>query len=196
MKSIPIIEKIHNRLAYINIRTYHLPEEFGKMVLKDASVLLPLFFHEDELSIIFTERTDNVPTHKGQISFPGGSVDETDEDFAAAAVRETFEEVGILPEHIKILGQLSSYPTPAGFRIYPFAGYISQFSQNISLCEVSKVLIIPVRHLADEKNMEIKNYSRGETEYPMPNFYYENHTIWGATGMILKEFLDEIKDLL
>ena len=91
--------------------------------MRRAAVIVPLFFRAGEAYVLFTQRTEDVPTHKGQISFPGGMVEPEDGGLAAAALRETFEEVGVRPDQVQVLGQLDDMPTSsAPFVITPFVG--------------------------------------------------------------------------
>lgn len=191
-----IISKLREKLLSVTINHYQLSPEFGEITLNDSAVILPLLFVNKKLHVIFTERTLTVPTHKGQISFPGGRVEESDENFEKAALRETYEETGILPENVEILGKLSSYPTPSGYRIYPFIGYVSHFFPQLSIDEVHKIHTIPLYHLADKKNMEIKNWYSYGVNHELPFFYYEKCVIWGATGLILKDFIDNVRDII
>ncbi len=187
------INKVKIALNYYTIKTYPLHEKHANMRFAHAAVLIPFYYTDGEWHIIFTARSNDLPTHKGQISFPGGKVDKTDEDIYHTAKRETFEEVGIKPDDVKIIGRISAYPTPSGFMIYPVVGIISRYIENLSQAEVKFVLKVPVKHLLNYSNMEIVMWNRNGIQYPLPFFYYKGHKIWGATGLILKDFLDHIK---
>jgi 8-oxo-dGTP pyrophosphatase MutT (NUDIX family) len=145
---------------------------------------------------MFTERTERVKTHKGQISFPGGKWDNTDKSLEETALREAYEETGVIKDDVCILGKLSSVTTPSAFRIFPFVGALSRFNESVSEEEVNKIIFIPLKHLADYSNMEIKNRHMGmKLAINLPFFYYKDHVVWGATGIILKEFLDKCKSV-
>ncbi len=89
-----------------------------------ASVLVPFAYHDQKLSILFTHRSNQLASHRGQVSFPGGMKESADRDLLAPALRETKEEIGIDPENIEVLGQLEPIKSHTGLMIYPFAGFI------------------------------------------------------------------------
>ncbi len=198
--SLPV--KIENQLAAIQQRLsdtklqhYELAPEFGIDSLLDSAVLLPLLAGETGLEVLFTQRTEHVSKHKGQISFPGGQVEAADRSLADTALRETLEETGIQPQDVRLLGPMSSWPVPTGFRIYPYVGFVSQYEPALSVSEVHTVFHVPLQHLADYSNMEIKEWFSFGVHHPLPFFYWQEREIWGATALILKEFIDNTRDL-
>ncbi len=93
--------------------------------LKPAAVLVPLFYDGNEFHILLTRRSENVPHHKGQISFPGGQPHKKDSDLLQTALRESWEEIGLKPEDVQVIGELDDTPTlTSGFIITPFVGII------------------------------------------------------------------------
>lgn len=194
-KEIKFINKIKHLLSNNKVEIFKLPEEFIDIELAPSAVLIPLYYDNNEWKIIFTKRTEYVRTHKGQISFPGGKVDDTDKAFKAAALREAWEETGIKPENVEILGEVSSYATPVGYQIYPYVGVVGDYPENKSKCEVYSIILIPLEHLVKEENFEIRLHTRDGFNYKLPYFYYNEHTVWGATGQILKDFVDRIREL-
>ena len=159
--------------------------------LKPAAVALPLLVCGGELSILFTVRTDKVEHHKSEISFPGGRVDSTDRDDVAAALRETFEEIGTPPAAVHVLGRLDDFHSISGYRVRPFAVFLSDerpaFAPHPG--EVSEIITIPVSHLVDSSNHslgEILDMHGNRLNY----FKWENKVVWGLTGAILRHFLE------
>mgnify|MGYP001608957016 CR=1 FL=1 len=189
------LQAISKRLHETDDQHPELAPEFGVQQLTDAAVLLPLVYSEGEFRILFTERTQQVRTHKGQVSFPGGSYEPQDSDLRQTALRETWEETGIQAENVRILGSLSSHPTPSGFRVYPFVGFVSTYTPVLSADEVHTLFTAPVQHLLDPQNMEIKEYFSYGVNYLLPFFYWQEHIIWGATGIMLKDFLALTRDI-
>jgi 8-oxo-dGTP pyrophosphatase MutT (NUDIX family) len=154
-----------------------------------AAVIIPVFERDGEPWMVFTRRTQHVKHHKGEISFPGGARDDSDDDLAATAVRETVEELGIDPDQIDIVGELDDYPTfVTNYLVTPFVAMIpEQHSFAHSEREVHEVIELPVREMADA--MRTEDWSdRGR---PFPMYFYETrgYTIWGVTGHILQRFL-------
>ncbi len=160
----------------------------GKLV--PAAVMLLLFKKGSEYHIIFNKRSQQVEHHKGEISFPGGVYDETDEDLEDTALRETWEEMGIKREHVTVLGELDTIETLSNFRVEPFVGaFPYPYLYNPSPIEVSEVIEVPISHLLEPRNrwQEVGLW-RGK---PIPEHYYvfQDHVIFGATARILHQFL-------
>jgi 8-oxo-dGTP pyrophosphatase MutT (NUDIX family) len=108
-------------------------------------VLVTLVRKDDRLHLLLTKRTDSVEHHKGQISFPGGMVDDGDESETATALREVEEEIGIPRTSISILGILDDIHIPSGFVVSPVVGYVECLSElRTSPDEVAEVLLIPL----------------------------------------------------
>ena len=159
--------------------------------LKPASVLLPLFEREGKLHLLFTKRTDEVEHHKGQISFPGGMRDPEDQDAASTAIRETWEEVGIDPISIEIVGELDDHITVTGFNISPFVGKVSYpFSVKICEKELSEVFSVPLSFLLERSNCRqefLLDEDGLKREFYV--FQYNQYRIWGATAAITYNFI-------
>lgn len=103
----------------------HKIHKYTDIPSRDAAVLIPLFFKEDHAHILFTKRTDNVEHHKGQISFPGGMRDAEDKNLLDTAMRESWEEMGIQPKDVTILGKSDTFLTNTNFLVTPYVGYYS-----------------------------------------------------------------------
>lgn len=156
-----------------------------------AAVLIPVIQDGRDLSVLLTRRTDTVETHKGQIAFPGGMVDETDRDRVHTAVREAEEELGIPPASVEMLGMLDDLTTPTGFCITPVVGFLSHLPPLLlSPGEVAEAFTVPLAFFADPANAEMERRSfRGEAR-EVWTYRYGGHVIWGATGTIIHRFMD------
>jgi 8-oxo-dGTP pyrophosphatase MutT (NUDIX family) len=161
--------------------------------LVPSAVLILLFKKEGKLHVVLTKRTEDVKHHKGQISFPGGAVDKTDETVVDTALRETEEEVGLTRNMVEIIGVLSDFCTPSGFCITPIVGFMSTrpvFILNKS--EVSEIFDVPLSFFLDPCN---ERTERRERFGKMMNLYfyrYGKYEIWGATAEILRTFLSAL----
>ena len=157
---------------------------------RHAAVLVPLFKSDGQYQVLFTKRTHQVEEHKGQISFPGGGVEERDRTLEETALRESFEEVGLQKEDVSILGQLDDTPTASSrFIIHPFVGFIPYpYPFALSAAEVKRIIQIPLDFFAEPSH---QLYRRDG--YMGPSFDYEGDVIWGATALIMEHLLDLLK---
>jgi 8-oxo-dGTP pyrophosphatase MutT (NUDIX family) len=154
--------------------------------LKPAAVLVLFIARDDGPAILFTQRTAHLTDHAGQISFPGGRVEDGDAHVAATALRETQEETGIDISGIEILGELPYYTTGTGYRITPVVGWASTVGEyRPDPTEVAECFEVPARFLTDTRNHRIEQAmykGRMRSYYAIP---YMNRYIWGATAGML-----------
>lgn len=153
---------------------------------RPASVLMPLIDRAEGISVLLTQRTDHLPDHAGQVSFPGGSREAHDADDIETALRETEEEVGIGREHIDVIGKLDLYQTGTGFDITPVVGVVgADFSLKIDETEVAQVFEVPLPFILDPANRETHSREFNGTEFTYFAISYEGFYIWGATAAML-----------
>ena len=159
-----------------------------------AGVLVPVILRTPTPELLFTRRTEQVETHKGQISFPGGMMDPEDTDIVRTALREAWEEVGIENSSVEVVGMLDDFPTPSGFIITPVVGlldHLPPLSPNAD--EVADVFLVPLAFFADPQNgrRELREFRGMQQEV----WYYESgtHTICGATAMIVRSLLKQLQ---
>jgi 8-oxo-dGTP pyrophosphatase MutT (NUDIX family) len=151
-----------------------------------ASVLVPIVARAEELTVLFTRRTERLRSHSGQISFPGGRVEPGDASPEATALRETREEIGLDARHVELLGRLTEYHTRTGFRITPVVGLVTPpFELALDAHEVDTAFEVPLSFLLDPAN-----HQRHAREYQGRTVHYfaiayREHYIWGATAGML-----------
>ena len=157
-----------------------------------SAVLIAIFEKNGEDHILFTKRTETVEHHKGQISFPGGRRDIEDETLLQTALRESYEEVGIRPEDVEVLGDLDDEKTHvSNYVISPYVGFIPYpYPFRASPDEVEGLLEIPISALIDRANFREEIQRSGEKRYRAYFYYYGDDVIWGATSRILKRFFN------
>lgn len=157
--------------------------------LKHSSVLLLLYPENNELHVCLIKRPAHMKHHAGQIALPGGRI-EKGETALETALRETNEEIGILPAEIEILGTLSElYVQVSRFQIHPFVGWLSKKPEfNICENEVEKTISFPLKNMKNA--LEEVELTTITGTLKVPCFMFDGEIIWGATAMILSEFYD------
>ena len=150
-----------------------------------AAVLIPIVAHP-QLTVLFTQRTTQLKSHSGQVSFPGGRAEPGDASAEFTALRETEEEIGLAPARIEILGRLPDYRTRTGFRVTPVVGLVTP---PLELApdprEVAEVFEVPLDFLRDERNCQRRTREFQGQQVGYYVFEYGHRVIWGATAGIL-----------
>jgi len=157
-----------------------------------AAVLVPVVNRPAGLTVLLTERSHDLPDHPGQISFPGGRVEESDPDAVATALRESEEEIGLPSQAVDVLGRLPEYRTVTGYRVTPVVALIERpFTLRLDTFEVSEAFEVPLAYLMDPANHERRLYRYADiarTFYAMPYQATRRYFIWGATAAMLRNF--------
>jgi len=161
--------------------------------LTPAAVLITLHEAEGADWLLFTRRTEELRHHKGQISFPGGKFDSSDADLAATALRESWEEIGLLPEHVTLLGSLEPFPTITDYLVYPLVGRFDwPYELRLNPAEIAELIRIPLAHLHNPLYQRTDQREYAGEFFDVHYFDYAPHTIWGITGQILRDFLNHL----
>ncbi len=202
------LEKIKSKIKYRDKKPLGIKETY--------SVLIPVIKIDDQLNLLFEMRSEDLGTQPGEISFPGGKI-EDGETPKEAALRETMEELRIPKGKIKIIGDLDYLISPYNVLIYSYAGFLDIKDLkyiNFNEEEVQEVIKVPLSFFNEEepdiykKKFEIileddfpyhlipngKNYSWREGEYPIYFYEYEGYTIWGFTARLTRNFMEIIDD--
>jgi 8-oxo-dGTP pyrophosphatase MutT (NUDIX family) len=159
---------------------------------RPAAVLIPLLWDVDGWHLLFTRRTQTLQSHKGQVAFPGGAADLEDLSPEDTALREAFEEIGLLPQDVTILGRLPSMHTNSRFLITPVLGRIPwPYSFKLSVEEVSHIFTIPLAWLADPAHWEERPRTLPSEKQENVVYYqpYAGENLWGISGRITVELL-------
>ncbi len=164
--------------------------------IRPAAVLIGLIERESGLQVILTRRTEALRHHAGQISFPGGRIEESDRDPIAAAGREAQEEIGLQPDYVEPLGYLDSFLTITGFHVYPVVAKVSaDFVPKADPDEVDEIFEVPLEFVLNPQNakpIEIEYRGKSRT---IIEFQYRHYRIWGATASILVNFRKRIEQV-
>jgi 8-oxo-dGTP pyrophosphatase MutT (NUDIX family) len=171
----------------------HPPRRASVDGTRDAAVLVPIVAHQ-EPALIFTVRTETVRSHRGQISFPGGSVD-AGESAQQAALREADEELGLATTAVEVLGELDDVPTfVSGYLIHPFVAWITDPPKlRPNPAEVAEILEVPVADLTEEIRA-LPGFTHAGRNYPTEAWIWKGHVIWGATARVLRVLLYRLAD--
>jgi 8-oxo-dGTP pyrophosphatase MutT (NUDIX family) len=181
-----IAAQLHGKLEAVDDpllpRYTHPPER----AIVQAAVLVPLIHRCSGVQVLLTQRTAHLHDHAGQISFPGGRVEEADSDRAATALREAEEETGLPRERVEVLGFLPDYDIMTGFRVTPVVAWVEPpFELSPDPFEVAQVFEVPLEFFLDPANHQRHSRVVNGVErhyYAMP---YRDWNIWGATAGML-----------
>ena len=161
--------------------------------LKPAAVLMPIIETDTGARVILTMRSARLKHHPGQIAFPGGRIDDTDADAAAAALRESHEEIGLDPGNVEILGRLSAHETVTGYTVTPFVGRIrAPFTPLPEAGEVAEVFTVPLSFLMTPGHYRVERRRWRGTWRAYYTAPYGPYYIWGATARMLKGLADRV----
>lgn len=187
-----LFEELKRRLQLTPPR----PLLFPGLELREAAVLIPLFSRAGVPHVLFTKRTQSLRNHAGQISFPGGTRDESDATPLHTALRETHEELGIPPAAVTVLGLLEETPTVTQFRVLPFVGVIpSDFAYVANPAEIEEILEIPLSHLLRPEIHRMEKLKFEGREREVYFYDYGKYVIWGATARMLRNLLQVVSAL-
>lgn len=154
------------------------------------------FTNEADPSLILTVRAANMPTHGGEVAFPGGKRDPGDPDLLATALRETWEEVGIRGSDVEILGQLSPLASRFGMKVTPFVGIVEpEVSLTPEPGEIGEIFRVPLSFFLEGGEPEFSGpvnfFGR---QMRIPNYYFEGRRIWGLTAFMILDLLNHVYD--
>jgi len=186
----------HLKMAPAN-RIHELKNQEKKILnAQKSAVMLLLFNEQNKLKVIFIRRSFYVGIHAGQIAFPGGRYEDFDIEIKNTALREIEEEIGLHSENIEVIGRISDiYVPPSNFLISVFVGYLPQKPQyKIDEREVNEIIEIELSEFFKEDSIIEKEFIVPSTNSKVLAPYYKvgNIELWGASAMVMCEFLDII----
>lgn len=151
----------------------------------------------NSIRLIFIQRPHYNGVHSGQIAFPGGRFEETDLNLMETALRETYEEIGISPEQIHVMGKLTNlYIPPSNFLVHPYLGFLTNEPVFVpDPKEVREVFSLNVFDLLKNEMLQEREVSGENYKLRVPCFYLNNRVIWGATSMMLSELIEIIRGI-
>lgn len=152
-----------------------------------AAVLIPLVDRSTGMTVLLTQRASTLKDHAGQISFPGGRIEPQDADAWHAALRESFEEIGLSAELVEFAGYLPDHVVISGFRVTPAVGFVDpRYQLKIAAAEVHDVFEVPLDYILNAANHKSRQRKIGELTIDIHDIPYGERNIWGATaGMLM-----------
>jgi 8-oxo-dGTP pyrophosphatase MutT (NUDIX family) len=165
------------------------------VIPREAAALLLLYLQDDELWLPLTVRSSALPLHRGEVSLPGGGIDPEDDGPVGAALREAYEELGIAPEGIEILGMLTPfYIPPSNFRLAPVVGFAADPPVlRPNPAEVDAAFSVPLQRLMDPATVEVEEWHLRGMDLRVPFFALNSYKVWGATALLLSELLVRLR---
>lgn len=165
---------------------------------RPAAVLVPLQYHNGDWHVIFNVRSQQVGSHQGEIAFPGGKLEDSDPDMLACALRETWEEMGIRPSDVDVLGSLDTVLTRTNYLVWPTVGTLPHpYEFNVNEGEVEEVIEIPLTRLVDDS--AVRHEARLASDGLLLErvaYAHGEHLVFGATAWILVQLVELVKGLL
>lgn len=164
-------------------------------IRKDAAVLVPIINRPEGASVLLTVRSSDMPSHAGQVSFPGGKTSPEDKDRVATALREAHEEVNILPDAVDVIGSLGVHQGGLGYSVTPVVGLVDP-ATDLRPCprEVAEIFETPLDFIMDLNNHVTEQREHKGVKYNMFAAPYDRFHIWGLTAGILRTLAEALKD--
>ena len=185
------VDDVRALCALLPVPKQHLIRVPG---IRPAAVLVPFFDRGGEAHLVLTKRPQHMPTHKGEIAFPGGKFEDDDGSLEQTALREMEEEVGVPRRAVEIVGELRAYGTLSSrFGIVPFVGILDEpAAYEADPSEVERVLEVPLSELLEDGVHREERWGLAPADRPVHFFELEDETVWGATAGILHGFLESL----
>ncbi len=184
-----LLKKTKNISDINNLQPNLNPKKKPKTPPIAAAVLVPIIERDDNYSVLYTKRSEKLRNHSGQIAFPGGKIDKNDENIAAAAIREAYEEVAILPEEVEILGYMPSIFTGTNYLITPVVGLVKPTNKFIANKEeVAEFFEVPLDFLLKEQAYQATKIFYAKKLQKTWTIQHKDKHIWGITAHITRYF--------
>ncbi|MDF1820282.1 MAG: CoA pyrophosphatase [Alcanivoracaceae bacterium] len=183
----PVIDQLRQRLDSYSLRAF--PVE-----LPEAAVLMP-FTDEADPQLILTVRSATMPTHAGEVAFPGGKRDPGDANLLGTALRESQEEVGLDPDVVEVLAELSPLASRFGMKVTPFVGLVAPEVPLVAEPgEIDEIFRVPLSFFLDTRpdlSSPIDFYGK---RFRIPSYYFEDKRIWGLTAFMILDLINHAFD--
>ena len=189
----------HHKMAPTNRDELLKKSNLENKVPREAAVMMLFYPVKNQTNLVLIKRASYNGVHSSQIAFPGGKIEIEDKNTEEAALRETYEEIGIHPHNIQVIKAFSKvFIPPSNFIVYPFLGIsTSELEFLLQKEEVVGIIQFPLIDLLDDTIIIKKNITTSyASNVEVPGFQIENHFVWGATAMMLSELKDVLKMII
>ena len=162
---------------------------------RQAAVVAPVLVRDGEDHVLFTKRADHLGEHPGQMSFPGGGREPSDEDLRETALREAYEEIGLLRDEVEFFGRLDDIGTVTDYSVTPFVARVPDREYDPDEREVAEIAVLAESDLTNLDNYESEQRMHPEYgDHRIHFFHVDGYTVWGATGRMLVQLLELATD--
>lgn len=186
----PLHEQVNSLSQLQNTLSLYTPPK-NTNVTKKASVLIPLFEKENTPHILLTKRSSHLRSHSGQVSFPGGKQDDQDKDALQTALRESYEEIGLDPKVVNVIGCIDQIISRNLYLVTPFVAVIpAHFQLNINTDEIESVFSVPLDFFMKQENHFTDEIFTTRFPFLLHHFIYKEYDIWGLTAMLILRLLE------
>lgn len=161
----------------------------------EAGILVPVTDNQRDPEMIFTLRSANMKTHRGQVAYPGGKRDPTDISLAATALRETHEEIGLPPDQVKVIAPLSQVISLHRILVTPYVGVVpGDHPLRPNPAEIESVFRVPISYFLEDKRERTDTLSFLDSTLYVPCYRWDRYQIWGLSAVVLVDFLNAVYD--
>ena len=179
------VSPLESGIRSLTVNGHRPAGEEGSRPGRTAAVLVPLL-DSDEPALVLTRRADHLPTHPGQVSFPGGAAEEQDDSAVETALREANEEIGLPGELATPIGFLDRMDTISDYRVLPVVALVKPPIQwQLDEREVAEVFTVPLSVLLSEESFSGHRVERDGSKFTVWSMQYEGFHIWGVTASII-----------
>ena len=188
-----MIDEIKQRLQAYEPPTLDDLGEMYQMQRNQAAVLLPIVMNERP-ELLLTLRASDLGAHAGEVAWPGGRHDFEDDSLMVTALRETFEEIGVPPQQVEVVGQLRPFISKFGLLVTPFVGLLEHpVDLRPNPAELEAIFAVPIDFFMEDPRTQTDIIDRHGERREVPVYHYDGFKIWGLTSMILMEFLHTVR---
>jgi len=161
----------------------------------EAGILVPITDNTGNPEMIFTLRSANLNTHRGQVAYPGGKRDPEDPSLAATALRETHEEIGLPPDQVRLIAPLSQVVSLHGLVVTPYVGIVpGDHPLQPNPDEIESVFRVPISFFLEDRRERTDTLSFQDNSIYVPCYRWERYQIWGLSAVVLVDFLNAVYD--